>query len=178
MEIILRNARRLERLSSAILDTAKIESGTLAIHRSRFELDCIIRPAVEEATQRLSGRQVTVTYHHARMEIEADRDKIAQVVQNLLDNAIKSTATGTIAITITQDDDRAIFAIRDTGRGIPAEILTRLFTKFATRSERGTGLGLFISKSIIEAHGGAISGQNNADGPGATFTFSIPMKGD
>jgi signal transduction histidine kinase len=178
MEIILRNARRLERLSSAILDTAKIESGTLAIHRSRFELDSIIRPAVEEARQRLSGRQVTVIYLPARMEIEADRDKIAQVVQNLFDNAIKSTATGTIAIAITQSDDRAIFAIKDTGRGIPAEILTRLFTKFATRSERGTGLGLFISKSIIEAHGGTISGQNNADGPGATFTFSIPMKGD
>ena len=105
-----------------------------------------------------------------------------QVILNLLNNAIKFTNEGTIVITATAvqekngHNDIVIVSVRDTGQGIDSEILPRLFTKFATKAEAGgTGLGLFISKSIIEAHGGRIWAQNNAGGKGATFSFSLPI---
>jgi signal transduction histidine kinase len=118
--------------------------------------------------------------------IEADKGRIYQVIHNLLSNAIKFTnEQGTIIITVTSsrtitdkhyDNDVVIVKIRDNGKGIDLEILPRLFTKFATKSEAGgTGLGLFISKSIVEAHGGKIWAENNTGGKGATFSFSLPL---
>ena len=114
--------------------------------------------------------------------IEADRSRIYQVILNLLNNAIKFTKEGTIVITAAAEEKKkdghseVIVSVKDTGQGIDSEILPRLFTKFATKSETGgTGLGLFISKSIVEAHGGKIWAENNADGKGATFSFSLPI---
>jgi two-component system sensor histidine kinase VicK len=111
--------------------------------------------------------------------VEADRERLIQVISNLLDNAIKFTNDGTISIITEQRDSQVVVSIKDTGTGIDSEILPRLFSKFVTKSERGgTGLGLFICKSIIEAHGGKIWAKNNNiyDGKkGATFTFSLPV---
>jgi signal transduction histidine kinase len=109
--------------------------------------------------------------------IEADKGKIIQVISNLLDNAIKFTKEGTISI-ITEIEENGhskevIVSIKDTGEGIDPEILPKLFSKFVGKSYQGTGLGLFISKSIIEAHGGRIWAENNADGKGATFSFTL-----
>jgi len=102
---------------------------------------------------------------------------LTQVISNILSNAVKFTKKGTISITIKKENDKAIVGIQDTGLGIDAEIMSRLFSKFATKSDTGgTGLGLFISKSIIEAHRGTISAGNNEDGKrGATFTFTLPL---
>jgi two-component system sensor histidine kinase VicK len=111
--------------------------------------------------------------------VEADKVRIYEVISNLLKNAIQFTKEGTITITVAEkidyNNDEAIVSIKDTGTGIDPKILPRLFTKFATKSVAGTGLGLFISKSIIEAHGGRIWAQNNPDGRGATFYFSLPL---
>jgi signal transduction histidine kinase len=116
--------------------------------------------------------------------VEADKARIGQVIYNLLNNAVKFTQEEkgediiiSVALEDKDDDDnkKAIVSIKDTGIGIAPEIVPRLFTKFATKSEKGTGLGLFISKSIIEAHGGRIWAENNADGKGATFAFSLPI---
>jgi signal transduction histidine kinase len=114
----------------------------------------------------------------------ADRVRLYEVLANLLSNAIKFTQKGTISIStdiirsnINNNTDEVIIRIRDTGVGIHPEILPRLFTKFATRSDRGTGLGLFISKGIVEAHGGRIWAENNLDGKGATFSFTLPLSG-
>ena len=118
--------------------------------------------------------------------VYADKERIARVVDNLLINAVNFTKEGTITITITIKDrdlhdkkentiTTAIVNIMDTGEGIVAQIYSRLFTKFATTSHTGTGLGLFISKYIIEAHGGKIWAENNPDGKGATFSFSLPL---
>src|SRR5215213_3609227 len=120
--------------------------------------------------------------------VEADKSRLTQVISNLLDNAIKFTKEGTISITSkkkikeensdSQQEEEAVIAIEDTGTGISPEILPRLFSKFATESHTGgTGLGLFISKNIIEAHGGKIKGENYAYDMkrGARFTFSIPL---
>jgi signal transduction histidine kinase len=123
--------------------------------------------------------------------VEADKLRLFQVFDNILSNAIKFTEEGSITIAIqnneesggdrgnhnnnNDDDDQVIISIKDTGTGIDPEIMPRLFAKFATKSVTGTGLGLFISKSIIEAHGGRIWAQNNPDGKGATFYFSLPL---
>jgi signal transduction histidine kinase len=122
------------------------------------------------------------------ISVYADRGRISQVVSNLLDNAVKFTKAEGNIITImikkegeegqgqnNNNQQHVIVSIKDTGTGIDSEILPRLFTKFATKSETGTGLGLFISKSIIEVHGGRIWVENNTIGNGATFTFSLPI---
>jgi two-component system sensor histidine kinase VicK len=113
--------------------------------------------------------------------VHVDKVRLYEVIANLLSNAIKFTQKGTISISIdtgvniNNNIDEVIVRIRDTGVGIHPEILPRLFTKFATRSDRGTGLGLFISKGIVEAHGGKIWAENNSDGNGATFSFTLPL---
>jgi two-component system, OmpR family, sensor histidine kinase VicK len=111
--------------------------------------------------------------------IEADKARISQVISNLLSNAIEFTVEGTILVTVEKDkissnNNKAIIvSVKDSGNGIDHSILPRLFTKFASKSYKGTGLGLFISKGIIEAHGGKIWGENNSDGIGAKFSFSL-----
>jgi signal transduction histidine kinase len=108
--------------------------------------------------------------------IEADKSRINQVISNLLSNALKFTKEGTITAAVVPKNDKIVVSISDTGPGIDSEILPRLFMKFATKSSTGTGLGLFVSKSIIEAHGGKIWGKNNyPEGKGATFGFSLPL---
>ena len=108
---------------------------------------------------------------------EVDRIRLYQIIDNLLTNALKFTREGTISISVGVKDNanEVIISVKDPGEGIHPVIMPRLFTKFATRSHMGTGLGLFISKSIIEAHGGRIWAENNADGKGATFSFSLPL---
>ncbi len=107
--------------------------------------------------------------------IEADKTRIYEVVSNLLRNAIKFTDSGTIAITSSLEGTNAIISIKDSGTSIDPELMPRLFTKFASKSETGSGLGLYLSKKIIEAHGGKIWAENNKDGKGATFAFTLPL---
>ena len=115
-------------------------------------------------------------YNQKDVLINADKTRITQVIANLLRNAISFTeAEGLISITSDTKNDQVIIRIRDTGSGISPEIYPKLFTKFVTKSEKGTGLGLFISKSIIEAHGGRIWAENNKDAKGAMFSFTLPL---
>jgi signal transduction histidine kinase len=111
--------------------------------------------------------------------VEADKGRIAQVITNILNNAIRFTldAGGEIRISVERKEDNkeVLIVINDTGKGIDSEVLPRLFLKFATKSIGGSGLGLYISKSIIEAHGGRIWAGNNIDGKGATFNFTLPI---
>jgi signal transduction histidine kinase len=116
--------------------------------------------------------------------VVADRGRISQVLSNLVSNALKFTKSGTISVSMEEaknnDDDNKtkefIISVKDTGTGIDSSIMPRLFTKFVSKSQTGTGLGLFIAKSIIEAHGGRIWAENNKDGKGATFTFMLPIQ--
>jgi signal transduction histidine kinase len=107
--------------------------------------------------------------------VQADKARIGQVISNLLNNSIKFTEEGTICINIEGRDEQVNVSICDTGTGISSDIFPRLFTKFATNSFDGTGLGLFISKEIIEVHKGKIWAQNNPCGKGATFSFTLPI---
>jgi two-component system sensor histidine kinase VicK len=194
---ILRNAKRLQRLAEAILDVTRIESNTLDIDKERLDLNDLILKALDDIViktkeeEELKGGDYNnrrkILYEATKEEdniIEADRIRLSQVISNLLDNAIKFTREeqGTISVVVEKKKDSnnnnnkevVIVSIKDTGSGIDSEILPRLFEKFVSKSSKGTGLGLFISKSIIEAHGGKIWAENNSDGKGATFAFSLP----
>jgi len=182
IEMILRNAKRLERLSSDILEVSRIESGALRLNRETFSLAYIIAGAVKDAMNQsnFNPDKLTIRYHADDIFVHADREKTIQVITNLLTNAIKFTDEGTISVTTQRDKDNklALVTVRDSGSGIDSDIVSKLFEKFATKSERGTGIGLYISKKIVEAHGGNILGENNLDGPGATFKFTIPLAED
>jgi signal transduction histidine kinase len=108
--------------------------------------------------------------------VNVDKARIIQVLSNLLGNALKFTKEGNIFISIKKiNEEQVNVSIKDSGTGIDQEILPRLFEKFATKSDEGTGLGLYISKNIVEAHGGKIWAENNSDGRGSTFYFTLPI---
>src|SRR5918992_658225 len=189
LKAISRNAVRLQRLTNDILDVTRIESQTLKLDKEKFNLSDLIANVVEDQRSHVEKEKSKVrllynnTYNPEDSPIvEADRDRITQVISNLLGNAIKFTSSqeegGTVSVTLEKNHnnrEEVIVNIRDNGEGIHQEILPRLFTKFATKSFSGTGLGLYISKSIIEEHGGKMWAQNNPDGQGATFTFTLPL---
>jgi signal transduction histidine kinase len=191
LQVIFRNAKRLHRLTEDILDVTKIESQSLYLNKEQFNLNDIVTTAIEDImTNRLSSSSKAKHHaikllHHQPQDvfIYADKGRISQVISNLLDNAVKFTKVGGTIIVVVENKEgeghnnnqQVLVRIKDTGTGIDSQIMPRLFTKFAAKSETGTGLGLFISKGIVEAHGGRIWAENNKDGRGATFAFSLPI---
>jgi signal transduction histidine kinase len=172
IEAIYRNSLRLQRLTSDILDVTRIESEALRIDKEQFNLKDVIMGAMQDAHSQLSSK-VRFVYRPEDIYLQADRGRITQVVANLLDNAAKFTKEGTITVSAERKGSQVIVTVRDTGTGVDSDIMPRLFSKFATKSEKGTGLGLFISRSIIEAHDGMIWCESSP-GMGATFAFSLP----
>jgi signal transduction histidine kinase len=177
---ILRNSKRLQRLSEDILDVTRIESQSLKLTKEESDLNDVILSIVGEYRSLLPDNEnnanLNIIYDPKSIIVNADKGRLAQVVTDLLSNAIKFTTKekGTICVMPQKKDSEIIVSLKD-GQGIDPEILPKLFTKFATKSLSGTGLGLYISKSIIEAHGGSVWAENNPDGKGATFSFSVPM---
>jgi signal transduction histidine kinase len=170
----------MQRLAEDILDATRIESHLLKLNKERFDLNELISNAVQDYRNGIEkdNRGIKLLDSPSKQDIvvEADRSRLTQVISNLLSNAIKFTTEGTISVsTEKKDDNQVIVSVKDTGSGIDHEILTRLFSKFSAKSFEGTGLGLFISKNIVEAHGGKIWAENNSDGKGATFAFSLPI---
>jgi signal transduction histidine kinase len=207
VDIIIRSAKRLQRLSEDILDITRIESGLLSLNKERFDLKKVISCIVDDYRNQITtsnknirlicgfdrgdgmqegqlGEEDQEHIHHMQsliqdnhpIIVEADKGRITQVIDNLLNNAVKFTNDGTISVLTENKEGQAIVSVRDNGQGIDADVLPKLFSRFASKSEiGGTGLGLFISKSIIEAHSGRIWAENNADGRDATFSFSLPL---
>ncbi|MDQ3975013.1 MAG: HAMP domain-containing histidine kinase [Thermoproteota archaeon] len=189
IEIIQRNAKRLQALTSDILDVTRIESHTLKLEKERFNIFDLVSEVVDDHRERIKGnsnKNIELRYDSdedgkRRIFVEADRGRITQVLTNLLNNALKFTDEGQITVSTYQNNDsnnnkdEVTVRVVDTGSGIDNGIYPKIFSKFATKSHQGTGLGLFISKSIIEAHGGRIWAKNNTDGRGATFIFTIPI---
>jgi signal transduction histidine kinase len=220
LEPVKRNAEKLYRLTEDILDVSRIESGTLKLEKIKFDLREIIVSLIEDLTTKkkkedaINSDKRHKTDKNANIQlvypelpaqpifIYADKNRIQQVISNLLSNALKFTENGIITITMEKfkdnnnsnnnsnddydDDDNekqefVCIKIKDTGKGIDPEVMPRLFEKFATKSDRGTGLGLYISKNIVEAHGGKIWGMNNKNNNnmyvenGAEFGFTLPL---
>jgi signal transduction histidine kinase len=186
IEVITRNAIRLQRLSAHILDATRIESQTLKLEKERFNICDLLPIIIEDYKERIkssSNSKVELLYNdnsnNCPIIVDADKERIIQVISNLLSNSLQFTNEGYISLNIVADIDNkeVIITVRDTGMGINPEILPRLFSKFVTRAQRGTGLGLFISKSIIGAHGGRIWVEDNvSDTKGAIFGFTLPLE--
>jgi two-component system, OmpR family, sensor histidine kinase VicK len=198
---IYRNAFRLDKLIKNILDVTKIEGDILQLDKQRFNLnDVLLSVIADTQTQILANNsKIKVSYsrdissstssavvekHDDPISVEADRERITQVLYNLLDNATKFSEEGIILVAVerkrnNENNDDAkeviVISVKDTGSGIHPEIMPKLFSKFSSKSFQGTGLGLYISKGIIEAHGGKMWAENNSDGKGATFTFTLPV---
>jgi len=190
LNIIVKNALKLQRLTDDILDVQKIESKTMSLNRERFELNDLILEIVRDCRNLLQNKdgkkhdieiEVSLINKEIPLFIMADKHRLNQVVTNLLSNAVKFTEEGRIRITISLDQkggnnlQEVVVSVRDTGQGIDPDMLPRLFSRFESKSYQGTGLGLYISKGIVEAHGGKIWAENNADAKGATFTFTLPV---
>jgi signal transduction histidine kinase len=194
IDAIYRNAFRIQKLTKDILDVTRIESHRLTLNKINFNLKQIILNVIEDAKLKLVPEdcsEVKLEFknemkagegvgHSDDIFVRADKDRITQVISNLLDNALKFTSEGVISIDVARkkgDEEMTVVSIQDTGSGIDPEIFPRLFTKFSSKSFSGTGLGLYISKNIIEAHGGKIWAQNNngQGKSGATFSFSLPL---
>jgi signal transduction histidine kinase len=198
LEALRRNAIRLKNLTNDILDVSRIETGTLKLNKERINLNEKIRNVVKDISNtniQVTEKGLTIQFLNDKKNdgneyyVNADKSRVFQVLSNLINNAIKFTdLNGVISIslektntpsgdkiTIVEKSGYALIKIKDNGCGIDPDIYSRLFSKFATKSDIGTGLGLFIAKSIVEAHGGKISAENNRDEKGATFKFSLPF---
>jgi two-component system, OmpR family, sensor histidine kinase VicK len=178
-EAIKRNAKRLHKLTNDILDVSRIESQNLRLNKEKMNINENISNVVNDIKNQIRNPdklQIVFLNLKEPPYVEADKIRLYQVIANLLSNAIKFTKEGTISIKAQLKDNNEIaIIVKDPGAGIDNDVMPRLFTKFATRSDVGTGLGLYISKNIIEAHGGRMWAANNPDGKGATFGFSLPL---
>ena len=199
--IIIRNAERLRKLAEDILDVTKIESNSLDLKKETFDLNSLIKDILKEYSNISVGNdkikfECNILDSNTTLNVIGDKNRIGQVIINLINNSIKfiskntgdgnGNQNGIISISVEKTSSiyndtsmkkkkEAIVSIKDNGKGIDQEIFSRLFTKFATKSFQGTGLGLYIAKKIIESHGGRIWGQNNKDEKGATFSFTLPL---
>jgi signal transduction histidine kinase len=196
IDAINRNAKTLRRLTENILEVTRIESKSLKLNKEAFSLGNMVNNAIDEYRKEIERKnlKIDIVYQQESIKtkidgfvVEADKYRLSQVISNLFSNAINFTKEGGSSIFVSLEREETgrhgykknhssiIMSIKDTGTGIDPEIFPRLFTKFATKSKKGTGLGLYISKSIIEAHGGKIWAEDNKDGKlGAVFRFSLP----
>lgn len=205
IKVIARNANRIEKLVSNILDMARIDNFNLELTKEQFNLSLLISTIVKDFRNQIkysNKKNLDLIYDNSTILgfnlnqennnndvfIKADRDRIAQVIINLVDNAIKNTDSGKITIITTTADPThikenrnpnyekdVIIKVRDSGTGLDSNLFSKVFSKFFTTSGRsGTGLGLFISKAIVEAHDGSIWVENNNGERGTTFSFTIP----
>jgi len=187
-EVIL-NARRLERLARVMLDVTRIENNSLILTKETVDTAKVVKDIVDSYNQNLREKyavnksknleELMIIQNGVKdLEVTLDKVRITQVICNILDNALSFSHEGKIKVVLKKEkrnrQNFLLVRVKDTGPGIDPEILSKLFTKFASKSDMGTGLGLFISKGIVEAHGGKIWAENNPN-KGATFSFTLPI---
>ena len=187
-EVIL-NARRLERLARVMLDVTRIENNSLILTKETVDTAKVVKDIVDSYNQNLREKnavnksknleELMIIQNGVKdLEVTLDKVRITQVICNILDNAVSFSHEGKIKVVLKKEkrnrQNFLLVRVKDTGPGIDPEILSKLFTKFASKSDMGTGLGLFISKGIVEAHGGKIWAENNPN-KGATFSFTLPI---
>jgi two-component system sensor histidine kinase VicK len=193
LNIVSRNAKKLKQLTEDILQVSKIESQSLQLHKEYINLNELVKNIIHDFKNQINKEnkhiiKLELKTNEKEIIINADKSKVNQVIYNLLNNAVRftikkekyneATNNGKISITIESKGNQVTITVKDNGQGIDEEILPKLFTKFATKSETGgTGLGLYISKNIVEQHGGRIWTEiNRGIDKGAVFKFSLPAK--
>ena len=203
LDVVIRNARRLKRLTDNVLDVTKIESKSLKLNKEPINLNIVIAEVLKEYTSKIQHKnikgerdrqypsRVKISYELKQKDddiiIEADKNRLAQVMSNLISNALKFSekeSEARISITVEKNDleegrdQNILVGIKDSGEGINPVIFPNMFSKFVSSSYSGTGLGLYICKNIIQAHGGKIWAENNKNSKGATFYFTLPFSTD
>lgn len=181
LDLCIRNVDHLRKIVDGLLDISKIESGKVKLKKEKIDLSDVIRSVLDSfmPVTKKKGLELRINLPEQLMEVYIDRDRIIQVINNLVGNAIKFTDNGTIDVSVTVQKEYAECAVADTGCGISPDDLPKVFDKFQQfgntqkSGEKGTGLGLAISKEIIRLHGGEISAVSIFD-LGSTFTFTIP----
>ena len=181
-EAILRNSKRLHRLANNLLNLTRIQNKLLKLEKERFDLNDPILTVIKDFRYQFRNHEllknVKILFNKTgSLYIDADKERLIQVISNLIDNALRFTTEGSITITAEEkkSDNLVQVNVKDSGEGIEPEIMSKLFSKFVRKQKSGTGLGLYISKNIIEAHGGKIWARNNSNGKGATFSFTLPI---
>jgi signal transduction histidine kinase len=180
---IIYNAKRLDQLAGNILEGAKIENQTLQLDYEQFNLKDILTDIIDDYNNLLTikgSKDVRLHYEPKDILVLADKVRLGRVISNLLNNAIKFTAKGEITVSATQfkpsnGSEEIHISVKDSGIGLSPAIIPKLFSKFASTDSGGTGLGLYVSKNIVEAHSGKIDALNNPVGKGAIFSFVIPI---
>lgn len=185
VKIILRNANRITKLTNDILDVSRIESNTFKLQKQNTNIRKLIEEVIQDAQLKIpKGQDVEIVLNEkvpaAMEDLSIDRGRISQVLVNLVDNAVNFTESGKIRVVLEKDSSaagRIRISVVDSGKGIDPSVKPKLFGKFVSKSDRakGTGLGLYLCKAIVESHGGTISGENNASGTGATFSLTLPI---
>src|SRR6185312_5625024 len=176
VERILRATSRMNRLIGDLVDVSGIEHETLAMTRTREPVESIIRETAEAFAPRAEQRHITLEVQSppADLAIAADRARIVQLLGNLVGNALKFTPEGgRVAVRVSAQNQLVRFEVADTGPGIPPDDVPHIFEQYWKGDGEGTGLGLFIARSIVEAHRGEL-GVKTAPGAGATFFFTLP----
>lgn len=178
IQIITRNAKRLQRLTENILSVTRLDSKSLKLQKESFDINDVILSVIRDESVHLENKNIRLVHKSDfdKIIIEADKDRISQVISNLVYNAIKFTTDGVILVSSTLNENYVTVSVKDSGKGIDSQIMPILFLKFVTKSEKGTGLGLYICKGIVEAHGGAMWAENNTGEKGATLSFRLPRK--
>lgn len=177
LQTINSDADRVTRLIAELLDVSRLETGRLTLNRRMVRIDDIAAGVVERLWPGAQDHRIDCLFPENFPHVPADSDKIEQVLTNLVENAVKYTPGGTIRVTGSVRDSSVWIAVSDEGKGISVEHEKTVFTKFfrvGTQSRPGSGLGLYISKGLVEAHGGRIWVENGREG-GAVFTFTLPL---
>lgn len=171
------DADRVTRILTELLDVSRIEAGTLTLHRRTVDVCALAGEVVNELEDRSESHRVGLSAMGS-VEVFGDPDKLRQVLTNFIENAQKYTDGGTITVGCRTEDGWGEVRVSDEGEGVAGGLAADIFEKFSRReipgSPSGTGLGLYICKGLVEAHGGEIGAEENAQGHGSTFWFRIP----
>jgi signal transduction histidine kinase len=179
---ILSETRRLTRLVQDLFDATRLAAGRFQVHPGDCDLAAVVRERVELMRSASAAHRIELEVEAGDLPIRCDRDRIAQVLSNILTNALKYTAGGTVRVRIGVDGSQAVIQVRDQGPGIPAGRLEAIFEPNvrlvgASGGKKGSGLGLYIARGIVEAHDGRIWAEN-AEGGGAVFIITLPLRRD
>ncbi len=178
LKIISRNARKLDILTNNILDYARMENNIFNLNLETFDIVQVSEELLSDYTIQINKKNIKLDLHTSskKIMVQADKIRIIEVIDNLLSNSIKFTEKGQIAISVREKPHHVVITVTDTGSGIDEKDHKKLFSKFYTTDKLGTGLGLYISRIIVEKHLGRIEGTNNENGVGSTFTIELPVK--
>jgi signal transduction histidine kinase len=180
-QLARRNVSRLLQTVEGILDLTRLESGAWSTDEQALVIGDLVEEAIQHMTPVASAKNLRLRVEMPDQPlpvVEGDREKLLRVLLNLLDNAIKFTAEGQVVVSVACRDGAVEVAVADTGEGIEADVLARVFDRFYQErgQAEGVGIGLTICKAVVEAHGGRIWGESPGKGQGATFRFALPVE--